>query len=68
MPGRVSSNHCVCVSVCVCVCVCVYYRYSERYECFKTKVRYQQKALYAGNKINVGIEPNFSAQKSYDSC
>jgi len=51
-PERGSSNHCVCVSVCLCVC----YRSSERYECFKAKVRYQQKALDPGNKINVGIE------------
>ena len=32
------------------------------FECFKTQ-RYQQKALDAGNKINVGIELKFSVQK-----
>jgi len=34
----------------------VCYHSSECYECFKAKVRYQQKALDARNKINVGIE------------
>jgi len=48
-----SSTH----SVCVCVCVCVYYRFSERYDFSKAKVRYQQKALTVWNKsINLGIE------------
>ena len=69
MRGRGSSNHCVCVCVCVCVsvclCVCVsvclYVSVSvttlvSTMNALKPKVRYQQKALDAGNKINVGIE------------
>ena len=40
--------------VCVCVCVCVTALASAT-NALKAKVRYQQKALDAGNKINVGI-------------
>ena len=46
---------CVCVSVCLCVCVSVTTLASTT-DALKPKVRYQQKALDAGNKINVGIE------------
>jgi len=46
---------CVCVCVFVCVCVCVCYRSSRCSESFKAKVRYQQKALNLGNKMNVVI-------------
>ena len=48
-----------------CVCVCVCYHSSECYESFKAKVRYQQKALCVGNKMNVGTELKFSVL-SYD--
>ena len=51
MRGRGSSNH----SVCVCVCVSVTALASAT-NALKAKVRYHQKALDAGNKINVGIE------------
>ena len=46
MRGRGSSNRCVCVCVCL----------ASATNALKAKVRYQQKALDAGNKINVGIE------------
>ena len=49
MRGRGSSNH----SVCVCVSVTAL---ANATNALKAKVRYQQKALDAGNKINVGIE------------
>jgi len=42
--------------VCVCLCVCIFYHSSECYKCFKAKVRCQQKALNAENKINIGIK------------
>ena len=59
MLGRGSSNHCVCLCVC--------YRSSVRVlQMLKAKVRYQQKALNAGNKINVGIEKK-NRFESYDS-
>jgi len=45
----------VCVCVCVCICVSVTTLVSAT-NALKAKVRYQQKALDAGNKINVGIE------------
>ena len=50
---------CVCVYVCVCVCVCVCVSVTalaSATNALKAKVRYQRKALDAGNKINVGIE------------
>jgi len=48
---------CVCVYVCVCVCVCVSVTtVASATNALKAKVRYQQKALDARNKINVGIE------------
>jgi len=50
MWGRGSSN------LCVCVCLCVCFHSSEHYECFKSQSKDQQKALDAGNKINVGTE------------
>ena len=57
--ARFYSNHCVCVcvrvSVCVSVCVSVTTLASAT-NALKAKVRYQQKALDARNKINVGIE------------
>jgi len=46
------------VSLCVCVCVC-YHSSSP----LKAKVRYRQKALDIGNKINIGIKLKFSVQK-----
>ena len=49
MRGRGSSNH----SVCVCVSVTAL---ANATNALKAKVRYQQKALDAGNKINVGFE------------
>jgi len=51
MWGRGSSNHCVCVSVCVSVTAL-----ANATNALEAKVRYQQKALDAGNKRNVGIE------------
>ena len=53
MRGRGSSDHnlCVCLSVCESVTAL-----TSATNALKTKVRYQQKALDAGNKINVGIE------------
>jgi len=59
MQGRGSSTHCV--SVCLCVYVC--YHFNGRYECF---IRYQQKTLNVGKKINMGIELN-KPFDSYDS-
>ena len=58
---------CVCVCVCVrvhivcvrvlCVCVCVSVTtLAGAMSPLKAKVRYQQKALDAGNKTNVGME------------
>ena len=47
MRGRGSSNRCVCVSVTT---------LASATNALKAKVRYQQKALDAGNKVNVGIE------------
>jgi len=47
MRGRGSSNHCVCVSVTA---------LASATNALKAKIRYQQKALDAGNKLNVGIE------------
>jgi len=41
--------------VCVCVCVSVT-ALARATNALKAKVRYQQKALDAGNKIYVGIE------------
>ena len=58
MQWRVSSNHCVFVCVCVCVCVSVTALVSAT-NALIAKVRYQQKALNTGNKINVGIELKF---------
>ena len=43
------------IIACVCVCVSVTALVSTT-NALKAKVRYQQKALDAGNKINVGIE------------
>ena len=51
MRGQGSSNHCVCVSVCVYVTAL-----ANATNALEAKVRYQQKALDAGNKRNVGIE------------
>jgi len=66
MRGRGSSNHCVCVCLCVCVCVCVCLcvcvsvylcvcvsvtALASAMNALNAKVRYQQKALDAGNKI-----------------
>ena len=43
--------------MCVCVCVCVSVTaLVSATNALKAKVRYQQKALDAGNKINVGFE------------
>ena len=43
--------------MCVCVCVCLSVTaLASTTNALKAKVRYQQKALDAGNKINVGIE------------
>ena len=50
MQGRGSSNHCVCVCVCVFVCVSATALASTT-NALKAKVRYQQKALVAGNEI-----------------
>ena len=47
MRGRGSSNRCVCVSVTT---------LASATNALKAKVRYQQKALNTGNKINIGIE------------
>ena len=45
------------IIVCVCVCVCASVTaLASATNASKAKVRYQQKALNAGNKINVGIE------------
>ena len=60
MRGRGSSNHCVCVCVCLCVSVTAP---ASATNALKAKVRYQQKALDAGNKINVGIKLKFSVRK-----
>ena len=49
MRERGSSNHCVCVCVSLTAL-------ASATNALKAKVRYQQKALDAGNKINVGIE------------
>ena len=49
MRGRGSSNRCVCVCVSVTTL-------TSATNALKAKVRYQQKALDAGNKMNVGIE------------
>ena len=44
-------------AVCVCVCVSVSVTaLASATNALKAKVRYQQKALDGGNKINVGIE------------
>jgi len=51
MRGRGSSNHCVCLCICVSVTALV-----SATNALKAKVRYQQKALDAGNIINIGIE------------
>ena len=53
MRGQGSSNHCVCV--CLSVCLSVTALLSATND-LKAKVRYKQKALDAGNKINVGFE------------
>jgi len=55
MRGQGSSNHyvCVCVSLSVCVSVTTL---ASATNSLKVKGRYQQKALDAGNKINIGIE------------
>ena len=50
MRGQGSSNRCVCVFVCVSVTAL-----ASAMNALKAKVRYQQKALNTGNKINVGI-------------
>jgi len=50
--------------VCACVCVCVSVSaLVSAMNALKAKVRYQQKALDAGNKINIGIELKISVQK-----
>jgi len=51
MRGRGSSNHCVCVCVCVSATAL-----ASTMNALKAKLRYQQKALDVGNKINIGIE------------
>ena len=51
MQGRGSSNHCVCVRLCVSVTTL-----ASAMNVLKAKVRCQQKALNAGNKINIGIK------------
>jgi len=48
--------------VCVCVCVRVTALVSTM-NLLKAKVRYQQKALETGNKINVGIELKILSSK-----
>ena len=48
----------VCVDVSVCLCVCVFVSVTALVRAMsplKVKVRYQQKALDEGNKMNVGI-------------
>jgi len=53
---------CVCVRVCVSVTILV-----SATNALKAKVRYQQKALDAGNKISVAIELLKNSQfESYD--
>ena len=48
---------CLCVCVCVCLCVCVSVTaLASTTNALKAKVRYQQKALDAGTKNNIGIE------------
>ena len=65
--GNFEYNNCVCVCVCVRVyvsmCVCVYVcvcvsftTLASATNALKAKVRHQQKALDAGNKINMEIE------------
>jgi len=49
--GRGSSTHCVCLCVRVSVT-----GLAGAISCLKAKVRYQQKTLDAGNKMNVGTE------------
>jgi len=50
--------------MCVCVCVCVSVTaLVSAMNALKAKVRYQQKALNAGNKINVGIELKILSSK-----
>jgi len=50
--------------VCVCVCVNVSVTtLASAMNALKAKVRYQQKALNAGNKMNVGIELKFLGSK-----
>ena len=48
----------VCGGVSVCLCVCVFVSVTALVRAMsplKVKVRYQQKALDEGNKMNVGI-------------
>ena len=52
----------VCVCVCVSVCVSVT-TLASAMNVLKAKVRYQQKALNTGNKINIGIELKFLVRK-----
>ena len=59
--GASSSAHCVCLCVCVCMCVTTLMGAMSLLE-----VRYQQKTLNVGNKINIGIELN-KPFNSYDS-
>jgi len=55
---------CVCVYVCVCVCVCVTALAGVMSPLkSQVKVRYQQKALDVGNKMNVGIEQKILGSK-----
>jgi len=60
---------CVCVCMCVCVCVCVSFTTLAGVTSpLKSTVRYQQKALDVGNKINIGIELKISQFESHDGC
>ena len=60
---------CVCVYVCVRVCVCVSFTtLAGAMSPLKSTVRYQQKALDVGNKINIGIELKISQFESHDGC
>ena len=58
MLGRGSSTSYVCVSVCISVTTL-----AGAMSPLKAKVRYQQKALDIGNKINIGIELNIFSLK-----